>query len=399
MTDASGRVQAAALLLAEEVWGSTLHAMRSLSNHGAPVLVAVAGDGASIYSASTSCTSATDISSDAPREFCTTVRDWAISVAGSETVIAVFPLSDRLVDYLNQGRDLFPEQFRLALPDTDVVECLLDKRCAMEAAAAAGLHVPAWAPVREHDDLNTGVPGRIAVRPARWTEPGASYFKIAVAADLSELEDLVAECSSVGVPLVAQEYLDAPDCAVEFGLVWRSSDRKSTVVCTGRKRRQSAATGGVMVWGEATFLPDVREQALKFLDQSGFTGLGGIEFIRTSTGLSFIEFNPRLEAIHFLATAAGIDTVGIAYDELATGRYSEPATEQLRAAAWLGSAWLERIRNDPGYRLSAVVDRLTYARYRRRARAIWTWRDPAPGLRVISRLGHRAWLSIRGAAR
>lgn len=399
MTTGSAYGQPTALLLAEEVWGSTLHAMRSLSDHGAQVLVAVAGEGASIYAASRSCTSARDISSHDPLDFCTTARDWAVSIAGPEATIVVFPLSDRLVDYLNQGRDLFPEQFRLALPDTATTACLLDKRCAMDVAAKAGLHVPPWAPVGEESAHAQGMPGRIALRPARWTEPGPSYFKIAVAPDLSELEDLIASSTSAGVPLVAQQYLDAPDCAVEFGVVWRSQDRNTTAVCTGRKRRQSSPAGGVMVWGEAAFLSEVQEQALKFLDQSGFTGLGGIEFIRTPAGLSFIEFNPRLEAIHFLAAAAGLDMVGIAFAELVTGRCPEFPAGQLSAAAWLGSAWLERIRSDPGYRLSAIRDRLRYARYPRRARAIWTWRDPAPGLRVALRLGHRALLSTIRTAR
>lgn len=394
MRSRAGRGQPTALLLAEEVWGSTLHAMRSLEGHGARVLVAVAGDGASVYSTSRSCSAATDLPTGDPRDFCAKARDWAASIAGPDAPIAVFPLSDRLVDHLNQSRDVFSEQFRLALPDSETTECLLDKRCAMKVASQAGLHVPSWAPLGESGGHLPTLPGPVALRPARWTEPGPSYFKIAVAPDLPDLKDLIATSTSAGVPLVAQQFLDAADSAVEFGLVWRSRDRSTTAVCTGRKRRQSGPAGGVMVWGEATYLPDVEEQALRFVDQSGFTGMGGIEFIRTPDGLSFIEFNPRLEAIHFLGTAAGLDMVSMAYEELTGGGTPQAIPAQLSAAAWLGSAWLERIRSDPAYRVSALRDRLAYARFPRRARAIWTWRDPGPGLRIIARLAHKALLSI-----
>ena len=117
-----------------------------------------------------------------------------------------------------------------------------------------------------------------------------------------------------GVVTVTRD-VDAPDQAVELALVWRSRDGATTAVCTGRKRRQASPDGGVMVWGEAAELPDVRDAALRFLDVSGFRGVGGIELIRAGGRLWFIEFNPRLEAIHFLAARAGVDLVALDYRE------------------------------------------------------------------------------------
>lgn len=396
MTQPSDR-RPAALLLAEEVWGSTLHAMRSLAGRGAEVLVAVAGDGASIYRSSTVCNAAVDLPTEDARRFCELARDWAASTLEDDRPVVVIPLSDRLADYANQNREVFPGKFRLALSDPDMVESLLDKRISLAIAEKAGLSVPAWEAIGAGGAASYPVaPGApVAVRPARWTDPGPGYFKIAVTHEQEAVDRLAADSTIAGVPLIVQQYIDTDDDAVEFGIVWRSRDRSSTAVCTGRKRRQSAPGGGVMVWGEAVELPEVVEATTNFLDESGFTGLGGIEFIRDGDRLWFIEFNPRLEAIHFLATAAGVDTVAMAYEEFAGGGTPVHQPRQHEAGAWLGAGWLERMRTDPAYRWRTVADRWAFSRLPVRARAIWSWQDPRPGVRVFARLVGRATRSAK----
>ena len=387
--------QATAVLLAEEVWGSALHAMRSLAACGAPVLVAVAGDGASIFEASRSCTAAIDVPSTDPTRFCRQVRDWVLQHTGPDRSVVIIPLSDRLVDYLHRCRDEFPASFALAIPDREITAALLDKRCSLGIAERAGLDVPSWQslPGESPSDVQQLLArSRVAVRPARWLPPDSSYLKVATADGPEVLQEIVDAWPDDLPPLVAQRYIEAPDDAVEFAILWRSGDRKTTVVCTGRKRRQSSPDGGVMLWGEATPLPDVVVGACTFLDASGFTGLGGIEFIRTPDGLHFIEFNPRLEAIHFVASEAGVDTVAMAFEEMAFDRNPHTVPRQHPAAAWVGSAWLERIRSDGTYRRTAIRDWLDFRRVPRRARAVWSWRDPGPGLRVLSRL---AWRAVR----
>lgn len=382
-----------ALLLAEQVWGTTLHASRSLTGAGAEVLVAVADGGASIYRSSRACSAAVEIPADDPTSYCRAVRDWTNATIGAERNVVVIPLSDRLVDHLNANRELFPERFRLAIAGSGSLEALLDKRSALRIAAKANLDVPAWEAIGAGCEmpLRDGASklleqGPVAVKPARWTVPGPGYFKVAVIHDDEELEALAADSAERGISLVAQHYVRAPEDAVEFGILWRSADGSRTIVCTGRKRRQSAPEGGVMVWGETVELADVSDAAIRFLDESGFTGPGGIEFIRTDSGLWFIEFNPRLEAIHFLAAAAGVDTVTMTYADHAGGDVTDPPPRQRHASAWLGSAWLERLRVDRSYRRLALRDRLEWSRRPVHVRAIWSWTDPQPGLRVGARL-------------
>lgn len=389
MTAGRAHLRPPCVLLAEEVWGSTLHAMRSLDRAGVPVLVASVGDGSKVYRRSRHCTAAIDLAVDDTARAAEQLRSWVDSeVPGPDGPVVVIPLSDRLVELLHRERPRFDERFRLAIPEPDVAEALLDKERSFELAARAGLDVPAWVTVGSEEDVarTDAIPLPAIVRPTSWATTGTEYFKVAVASSRGDLRRVVRRSLGRGARLVVQEYLEGPDDAVEFGIVWRSRLTARTVVCTGRKRRQSSPEGGVMAWGEAIELPDVAEHAEAFLEASGYRGLGGIELIRRGEELSFVEFNPRLEAIHFLAAAAGVDTVLMEYEELALGTSPPWSPVQHPAAAWLGSAWLSRLRTDTAAWRAVLRDRVEFQRSPVRVRAVWTARDPGPGLAVAARL-------------
>jgi predicted ATP-grasp superfamily ATP-dependent carboligase len=301
----------------------------------------------------------------------------------------VLPTSDRLVDVLHRGRDRFPARVVLAIPAADVVVPLLDKASAAEAAKAAGLDVLPWVAVRDAGDIAaTGsLPLPLAVRPTRWDTAGSDPVKVAVLRDRAAVRPMLEHQLSCGAELVVQPYVEVPDDAVEFVLAWRSADGTATALCEGRKRRQAAPDGGVMVWGETADRPDARRAATAFLDASGYTGIGGIELIRDGDRLWFVECNPRLEAIHFLAARAGQDHVAMEYRQRAgvePGDRTPPPN--VAAAAWVGAAALAALRAPGGSPWRTARDWLAFRRSPRRARAVWSWRDPGPGLAVAARL-------------
>lgn len=384
------------LLLAEEVWGSPLHAMRSLANRGVPVYVAVAGRGAQVFGRSRYATAACDIEPGNAQRFCTEASGWVDTREPGQHPVIVIPLSDRLLAYLNDERAQFPERFRLAIPSSPTAAALLNKAESLKIAEGAGLHVPVWRLVASAQDI-TGLGELrlpIAIRPTSWDAAGNEHFKLEVHRDRAELADVVRRRLFDGARLIAQEYVEAPENAVEFGILWRSRDRMATTICTGRKHRLAEPNGGVMAWGQTVDLPDLRQAAEDFLDESGFTGLGGIEFIRRDGRLHFIEFNPRLEAIHFLGGRAGVDTVRLAFDDVLELPPPAPLPTQRSATAWVGSAWLHRLRTDPSSLFALVRDRWRFAQSPRPIRAIWRWSDPWPGVAVTIRIIRRACSSV-----
>lgn len=383
------------VLLAEEVWGSTLQAMRALHRAGVPVLVATAGEGAAVYGRSRACTEAIDLDPTDPVEFCRSVRDWIDRRVPVGQIVPVIPLSDRLVEYLDGSRELFEGRAALSIPPTELTATLLDKGAALALADRAGLEVPAWVTVADGADLSSiaSLRAPIALRPTSWATAGTQYFKIAVAETAEQAERLAADALARGATLLAQEYIQASDDDVVFSITWSARDRRPAIV-TGRKRRQSHRDGGVMVWGQAELLEDVRDASSAFLQASGFEGLGGLEFIRSGEHLWFIEFNPRLEAIHFLATEAGVDTVLMEYRRL-TGGEMPPNRAQRPATAWVGSAWLARLQSDPSDWRGALGDRVGFARSPHRVRAVVSARDPWPAAAVAQRIISRGLAARR----
>lgn len=388
------------VLLAEEVWGTTLHAMRSVAAVGGQALVVTAGEGAEIYRRSRSCAGALDVAVDDPVAFCGEVRRWVDAQWPGDDPVAVIPLSDRLVEWLLLGGDELSDRFHLGVPPQAVAEELLDKARQFRVAERADVAPPPWVEVRTDADVEAiaGLRAPLAIRPTGWDAAGEDYFKLIVAPDRTSAEATVRDCLARGAALIVQEFVDAPADAVEFAMVWRSRTSDRLDVCTGRKRAQSGADGGVMAWGEAVDLPDVADAARRFVETSGFVGLGGIEVIRSGGTLWFIEFNPRLEAIHFLATQAGVDTVACEFLEL-IGRPVPPPAAQRPAAAWVGSAWLQRLTTDRSAWRQVARDRVAFARARNGVRAVWSWRDPAPGLAVTARIAQRGLRSRTGGSR
>lgn len=388
------------VLLAEEVWGSTLQATRALHRAGVPVLVATAGRGAAVYGRSRACTEAVDLDPSDPVGFCNDVRDWIDRRVPPGQMVPVIPLSDRLVEYLDRSREVFDGRAVLSIPPPELAATLLDKGASLTLAARAGLEVPPWVTVADTADLGelSGLRAPIALRPTSWDAAGSQYFKIAVADTTEQAERLACDAIGRGATLLAQEYIRAEDDDVQFSITWSARDRRPAIV-TGRKRRQSHRDGGVMVWGQTELFDDVRAASSAFLTDTGYEGLGGLEFIRSGEHLWFIEFNPRLEAIHFLATAAGVDTVLMEYRRL-TGGEPPPNRAQRPATAWVGTAWLARLQSDPSDWRGALQDRVDFARSPRRVRAVVSGRDPMPAAAVARRLISRGLASRRtgGAA-
>lgn len=379
------------VLLAEEVWGSTLHTIRSLGRSGVPVYVVTAGEGSAVYRRSRFCTAAHDVTTSDPEMFVDRVGAWLNHQIGQGENVVMIPLSDRLVAYLHDRRESIPEHWKVSIPTPVVTETLLDKALSLQVAERAGLEVPPWVQITTLDDMAAAfdLTFPVVVRPTSWSTAGEHYFKVKLCHDENQLGSVLTNAVAEGAELIVQRYIDAPDEAVEFAISWRSRDQSTTVACTGRKRRQSAHEGGVMAWGETVTLPDVELGAATFLDESGFTGLGGIEFIRSGDHLWFIEFNPRLEAIHFLAAAAGVDTVVMEYENLSTGSVPSLLPVQSDAAGWVGSAWLNRLRYQPGDWRLVLKDRWAFGRSRRRVKAVVDIRDPLPAAMVLARLAGR----------
>jgi predicted ATP-grasp superfamily ATP-dependent carboligase len=383
------------LVLAGDSWGAALHAARSIAACGARVIVATA-TGAPVYRRSRYVWRAID------HELRDAGAVQALLGALSSQIdadrVVVIPLSDHLVSILDEIRSEVDPSFRFAIPRTGALDAVLDKRTCLELAERIGLEVLPWVGISSAAEVAEAARLRLPViiRPSSPPAPGRPHFKLVTCRDGTSLSETLQRCVDADLSVVVQEHLAVPPTAVEFGIAWRSSNGGFSAVCTGRKDRQTHPDGGVMVWGRAVPLPDVAALVETFLDGSGLTGPCGVEVIRDNGHLWFIECNPRLEAIHFLASRAGIDTAALTYQELAAGTFTTPAAGQGHATAWVGSACAAMVRERPSALGTAIADRIKFGTSPARVRAVLSWQDPGPGLALGARLARAAGRRLHG---
>lgn len=369
--------RAACVIVAEQSWGSPLRAANALHADGVPVAVASVGSGSSIYRSSRYCTAAADFS---PEGFGQALTAWVDRVFPEASAVTLIPTSDRTLELVTSS-SFGPRIRRAGVEDTRSEE-LLDKRSAFAVAERAGLDVPMWVPVDdEHPfDASSWEAFPVTVRPTSWKTVGSDPIKVVRCDTRERLASLVAAQRAAGAELIVQAFVEHREGDVAMAITW--SDGVNHSICTGRKRRESHADGGVMVWGVAESIPEIERAARAFLDETGVMGPGGLEFIFDGSGWKFIEFNPRLEAVQFLAEAAGHNTVVYEHRRLAGADAVEELAPQRPAAAWVGSAALLRAQAD-GSPMTVLRDRVAFALQKNRVRAIWTWKDPMPGINVV----------------
>lgn len=377
----------ACVILADQSVSSALQAARQLSSRGVRVFAVAPHGVAAVLRASRHCAEVLEQASDSAEAYCAAVDAWATPRTGYGQTIPIIPLSDRLAEFLLEGRSIFQDRFVVAIPQDDVTRRLLTKEHSLAIAEECGLMVPPWSAIGDLEEMEilSQCKFPIIVKPVSWSSKGGVSFKAEVFHSSAELHEFVAKIIGHDGRVIVQEYVQAPEDAFEFGLLWRSRDGSRSAVCTGHKMRQSTRTGGIMAWGIGSDIAEVRDLTRQFAEASEFWGVGGIEFINAGDVRWFVEFNPRPEAIHFLAEAAGMPLLWWLYQDL-LGRAAPPSVSQGPAAAWVGSAWIQRLMRHPSDLRVLLTDAARFLALPKGTVSVWDPRDPKPALVLSGRI-------------
>lgn len=386
----SSSPDAAFVVLTEANWGSALHALRSARRVGGATVAITWACPASVLRVSRRCDEAYECDDASELQHILTLLGERYSL------VAVLPLSDRLALTMTTLGD-FHERVCVARPNGDLLEELLSKSTQVDAASSAGLSVPATALFAPDSQVRPTVSLPAVVKPDHVATHAGDCRKIETFSQIGEFERRLDDLAEQRATVVVQSLIRAPESAIEFAIVHRSDPGAPLSVRTGRKRRIADPAGGVMVAGETTDLPDVAEAAAAFCEEVGFVGVGGVEFIRSDGKLWFIECNPRLEAIHFLAAASGLDTAAMEFAYLA-GRTPPPATHS-PTRGWVGSAAMTRLSVEPSAVTKLFGDRLWVRRSEQRVTSIVDRHDPLPAASLALLLVRRGMARLLGAIR
>jgi len=236
--------------------------------------------------------------------------------------VVVFPTHDDSLNAIARYADDL--QVLTPFPAWDVLERVQSKRAQLEQAAASGIDIPALDPKTFP----------VIVKPERSVEFKRRFRRQAFRCETpAELEEALAKTEEFG-PIV-QELIPGGDDALYTVGSYLDADGRALGVFCGRKLRQTPPGIGTCRVGEAVWVEEVVDDALRLLAAFEYHGVSQVEFKRDPRDGCFklMEINARLWQWHGLASACGVDIPRIAYADL-TGEAPSPARMNGNGKRW-----------------------------------------------------------------
>ena len=294
----------------------------------------------------------------------------------------LFYEEDAQVLLVSRFRERLAEAFRFAVADAALIEDLLDKARFQALAERHGLPVPA---ARQFDPAVTepdglGLPFPIIIKPLtrldRWNESWG-LRKALCAENLEDLRALWPRLRTVGLELLAQEFITGAESRIESYHCYVDARGNVAGEFTGRKLRTQPVCYGHTTALEITDAGDVRSSGRAIVEKLKLTGVAKLDFKRDPQGeLRLLEINPRFNLWHHPGAIAGVNLPALVYADLA-GLKRPPA-----AQAKAGVRWCRLWKDFPAAR-AANVPLTTWLRWVLdcEAKSSLSWDDPLPFFR------------------
>jgi predicted ATP-grasp superfamily ATP-dependent carboligase len=297
----------------------------------------------------------------------------------------VLPGTEPALRAFAHHRDQLPDSIVVGCPSDVIVDRVLDKGALGGLAAAGDLRTP---PTRlltaeNAEDWDGGYPA--VVKPVSSYVPQANgsmkQARVLSVPDRSRLTSVLAALPS-GRGLV-QPYLAGYMRTVD-GLVW-AGEVIGVAQRTG-DRIWPRDCGAVSYGRIVTSDPELERRCRKMLADSCWSGLFNLQFLEGPGGPHLIDFNPRAWLSLAVQVEAGAN-MPAAWLDLLLGRPVRPLVPRIGrrfrseiddARSLLGT-WRDGQRSAA---LSGLLPR------RRTSHALFSWKDPAPALHVLRRLGY-----------
>lgn len=300
--------------------------------------------------------------------------------------------SDDSVTTVSAERARIEPLYRLSLPAAEMVGALADKGAFQDLADREQFPVPRGACVSDESEL----PRIRALTPPLVVKPADKVLVLngvvdrAVRAESTiEAEATAARMLRHAPRVIIQEWVEGPDTEIFFTLF--TCDRQSRIVglFSGRKIACSPpAVGSTAICIAAPeVLDELRAETLRFIAQTGYQGLGSLEFKRDSRTGRFLIIEPtvgRTDWQEEIATLCGVNLPLLTY-RVEVGLPELPCADRtVVPVAWRSS---REFRPPPTMQASGLRMVDGYLRSS----------DPLPGLyyygyeRLVQRIWRRAF--------
>jgi predicted ATP-grasp superfamily ATP-dependent carboligase len=311
---------------------------------------------------------------------------------------ALLPCTDLAVLQISRHRDRLAPWYRVALPEHDVVDMLMDKVRFLRYAQDHDLPIPGTAFLQDRADAERAAKELafpVALKPPMKSSVWQAHtnlkaFQVEDARELLEVYDRVAPWTDC---LIAQEWVDGGADALYSCNAYFDRDSRPLVTFVARKLRQWPPHTGTSSLGEECRNDEVLEQTLRLFGPLGYHGLAYIESKRDARTGRHVIIEPNIgrpTGRSAIAEAGGVELVYTAYCDM-VGLPLPTAREQ----RYVGAKWIDDRRD--------LQSALYFVRRRQLSLADWwrSWRgpkwhavvsrtDPAPFLHDLLQSARRA---------
>lgn len=316
----------------------------------------------------------------------------------------VYPCSDAAVSVLSSHRAELADRFHIALPKHETVEMLMDKAHFFSFAKAHGLPVPLTLSISSRNEAREAANElrypcilKPTVRTPLWEKH--SKAKVYRLADRKSFLETYDHCASLAETLIAQEWIDGPDCNLYSCNCYYNAQSVPLVTFVARKLRQWPPEAGTSCLGEECRNDVVLDHSLRLFHEAGFHGLGYVEVKQDSRSGKYFIVEPnvgRPTGRSAIAEAGGIDLLYTMYCDL-LGRPLPPNRSQSYGKA----KWVYFRRDLQSAFYYWRRGQLTAAQWVKslqgiRSDAIFSWSDPQP---FVFDVAHAATSALRRSSR
>lgn len=231
------------------------------------------------------------------------------SLARSERIDLVIPVTEEVAVPLSRARDRFEPSTRIALPSAAAFELARDKARVLELAQQHGIPAPRTWTVTAGSDVvvPNGLTWPLVVKPShsRAIDVGGRtrVLEVSYAANGKALATALASLPA-GSTVLLQEY-----CAgIGVGVELLADGGKIIEAFQHRRLREVPITGGASSYRESMPPdPELLGYSGAMLASLAWTGVAMVEFKVGAAEARLMEINPRLWGSLPLATASGVD--------------------------------------------------------------------------------------------
>jgi predicted ATP-grasp superfamily ATP-dependent carboligase len=377
-----------------------LQSARILAERGIPV-VGIAADRRHFCARTRVCSSVVESPTAGEGLVATLER-----LTGRLGTAVLLPCTDGAVQTISEARERLEPGYRFVLPDHDVVETLMDKVSFTSFAQRERLPIPAAVVVRTGEDAELAAGSLrfpVVLKPALKGDAWFAHTKTKAfrLASPGELLDLYERCSTWSDGLLVQEWIEGGEDALYSCNCYFDRNSEPQAVFIARKIRQWPPQTGTSCLGEEVRNDAVREESLALLSAVRYRGLAYVEMKRDAASGRYFIVEPnvgRPTGRSAIAEKGGVELLMTAYRD-ALGEPLPAAREQrYTGVKWI--YWRHDLQSAVHYWRRGELSLGAWWRSIQgpKAEAVFSWRDPAPGLADVGRaVGVALGRGIRGS--